>query len=184
MLFFLCTDVHHRIHNVWALCHYAALVVAALSSITAQRLAVNLFRFGCIDFYFFDVETLVFRTLKWIKNGPKFNQKSSKNRVPHWPGSWDDFSGVLGASWRRLWSVLEGSWSGLGGLLASLGGALGASWAVLERRRGILEASWNVLRTSEAVFEAILFAKNHLFWAMLSWMQFFNRFWLVFVLEI
>ena len=38
-----------------------------------------------------------------------------------------------------LGSVLEASWRGLGGLLAFLGSALGAFWAVLERRRGILE---------------------------------------------
>ena len=47
-----------------------------------------------------------------------------------------------------LGGVLEASWRGLGGLLASLGSALGASWAILERRRGILEASWSVLRTA------------------------------------
>ena len=56
---------------------------------------------------------------------------------------------------------MEASWRGLGGLLASLGSALGASWAVLERRRGILEASRSVL--SEAVFKWILFAKNRFF---------------------
>ena len=82
------------------------------------------------------------------KNRPKSSILATKTGVPHWPGSWDDFSGVLGASWRRLGGVLEGSWCRLGSLLASLGSALEASWAVLERRRGILEASWSVLRTS------------------------------------
>ena len=66
-------------------------------------------------------------------------------------------------SWEPLGGVLEASWRGLGGLLASLGSALGASWAVLERRRGILEASWSVLRTSWAVFGAIVLAQNGFF---------------------
>ena len=47
------------------------------------RLAANRFVLCCFDFLFFDVETLVFWTLKWneksMKNGPKINQKSIKN---------------------------------------------------------------------------------------------------------
>ena len=111
---------------------------------------------------------------KSIKDGPTINQNSPKNRVPHRflatktgvpdrPFFLLVFSGVLGGSWGALGGVLEASWTGLGSLLASLGSALKASWAVLERRRGILEASWSVLRTSWAVFGAILFAQNVFF---------------------
>ena len=65
---------------------------------------------------------------------------------------------VFGGILDRLGRVLEGSWRPLGLSWERLGGVLGASWAVLERRRGILEASWSVLRTSWAVFGAILLA--------------------------
>ena len=54
---------------------------------------------------------------KSIKNPPKIDQKSTKNR------SWRP----LGASWGVL-NVLGASWGRLGGLLGRLGGLLGASW--------------------------------------------------------
>ena len=83
---------------------------------------------------------------------------ATKTGVPHRPFFLLVLGTILAASWEPLGGVLEASWRGLGGLLASLGSALGASWAVLERRRGILEAFWSVLRTSWAVFGAILLA--------------------------
>ena len=54
---------------------------------------------------------------KTMKNQPKIDQKSTKNR------SWRP----LGASWGVL-NVLGASWGRLGGLLGRLGGLLGASW--------------------------------------------------------
>ena len=119
--------------------------------------------FVALLFCFFDVETLVFWTLKWneksmkngpkinqksIKNGPKIDQKSSKIEVWRAPGqvwrplgpSWA-IQSVFGGILDLLGGVLEASWRGLGGLLASLGSALGASW-------GRLGPSWNVVGES------------------------------------
>ena len=56
-----------------------------------------------------------------MKNQPKIDQKSTKNR------SWRP----LGASW----GLLGGSWRSRGHLWGPLGGVLGASW-------GVLVASW------------------------------------------
>ena len=65
-------------------------------------------------------------------------------------GSWDDLSGVLGASWRRLRGVLEGSWRPLGLSWERLGGVLGrlgTSWGhlggVLERLEDFLGCFWD-----------------------------------------
>ena len=76
------------------------------------RLAVNLFVFCCFDFLFFDVETLVFGTLKWneksMKNGPKINQKSIKN------GPTIDQKSSKIEVWRapgQVWRRLGPSWA-------------------------------------------------------------------------
>ena len=56
-----------------------------------------------------------------MKNQPKIDQKSTKNR------SWRP----LGASWgglEGLEGILGASWGRLGGLLGRLGGLLGATW--------------------------------------------------------
>ena len=62
---------------------------------------------------------------KAMKNQPKIDQKSSKNR------SWRP----LGASWGVL-NVLGASWGPLGGLLGASWSVLGASWAPLGGQHG------------------------------------------------
>ena len=92
------------------------------------------------------------------KNRPKSSILATKTGVPHWPGSWDDFSGVLGASWRRLGDILER----LGGVLYDR--RLRASW---RRPGGVLEppeqpffTSWNMIKTSTSCGFKFLWKKT------------------------
>ena len=116
-------------------------------------------------FLLFDVETLVFWTLKWneksmkngpkinqksIKNGPKIDQKSSKIEVWRAPGqvwrplgpSWA-IQSVFGGILDRLGGVLEGSWRPLGRSWAEKGGQHGSNLAPKTEPKPIKNRSQN-----------------------------------------
>ena len=63
-----------------------------------------------------------------MKNQPKINQKSTKNRSKIHEKSILEVSWGLLGGLERLGGLLGGSWGPLGGLLGRLGGLLGASW--------------------------------------------------------
>ena len=56
-----------------------------------------------------------------------------------------DVLGRLGASWKRLWSVLWAFWGFLGPSCGPLGALLGGSWVLLEVSRRLLGLSWGAL---------------------------------------
>ena len=86
------------------------------------------------------------------KNRPKSSILATKTGVPHWPGSWDDFSGVLGASW----AVLEASWRGLGAVLEASWPLLGAPWGRLGPSCNVVERSRRRLGTSQTPLKLFL----------------------------
>ena len=63
-----------------------------------------------------------------MKNQPKIDQKSTKNRSKIHEKSILEVSWGLFGGLERLGGLLGGSWGPLGGLLGRLGGFLGASW--------------------------------------------------------